>query len=227
MYIVQDNQNIFDLHFKACDCNRDGSILSTCDGNGVCQKCRNNVIGEKCDECDKDMFGFPNCRHCKYKFNKYKSEMCIRCTYFQVDEDEREELLFKSIKADDFQTIKSLVRLDTDIESREPEHNETSLLYAVRHGQCAIARWLLEKGADVSAANEFESTAIHIAAEVGNVWCLQDLIGQNADINQIDDWGYTPLDVAKYWDNKYAYSYLISRGAKCKACCHKRFGVPC
>ena len=214
------------FYFKACDCNREGSILSTCDGNGVCQKCLNNVIGEKCDKCDEELFGFPNCRHCKYRFKKYGSEICI-LLIFIVDEDEREELLFKSIKADDFSTIKALVRLDTDIESREPEHNETSLLYAVRHGQCAIARWLLEKGADVSAANEFESTAIHIAAEVGNVWCLQDLIGQNADINQIDDWGYTPLDVAKYWDNKYAYSYLISRGAKCKACCHKRFGVPC
>ena len=136
-------------------------------------------------------------------------------------------MLFKSIKADDFSTIKALVRLDTNIESREPEHNETSLLYAVRHGQCAIARWLLEKGADVSAANEFESTAIHIAAEVGNVWCLQDLIGHNADMNKIDDWGYRPLDMAKYKDNKFAYSYLKSRGAKCKACCHKRFGVPC
>ena len=130
---------------------------------------------------------------------------CKKCahlnslTYFtiSVDEDEREELLFKSIEADDFSTIKALVRLDTNIESREPEHNETSLLYAVRHGQCAIARWLLEKGADVSAANEFESTAIHIAAEVGNVWCLQDLIGHNADMNKIDDWGYRPLGHGK------------------------------
>ena len=61
--------NILVFYFKACDCNREGSILSACDGNGVCQKCRNNVIGEKCDKSDKDMFGFPNCRYCKCKFS--------------------------------------------------------------------------------------------------------------------------------------------------------------
>ena len=146
---------------------------------------------------------------------------------FTVDEDEKEELLFKSIEADDLPTIKALIRLNTDIDSREPEHNETSLMQAVRHGQCGIARWFLEKGADVSLVNEFESTALHIAAQIGKVECLQDLISYNADINKIDDWGYTPLDIAKYRDKKYAFSYLTSRGAKCKKCCYRRFGVPC
>ena len=53
------------IHSTACECDSGGSILPTCDENGICKKCRNNVIGDKCDDCEEDMFGFPNCRKCK------------------------------------------------------------------------------------------------------------------------------------------------------------------
>ena len=114
------------------------------------------------------------------------------------------------------------------MDAREPEHNETCLMQAIRHGHCHIAKWFLDKGSNLTAANVFESTAVHLASEIDNLECLQDLVSfDETDINMTDAWGYTPLDIAKYKDKRTTYSYLASIGAKCRACCNRRFGVPC
>ena len=85
----------------------------------------------------------------------------------------------------------------------------------------------LGHGADISVVNMFSSSAVHIAAKTGNLECLKILIENDAEINNHDGWGYTPLDVAKYKNRKVAYSFLTRIGAKCNACCHRRFGVKC
>ena len=100
-------------------------------------------------------------------------------------------------------------------------------MQAIRHGHCHIAKWFLDKGSNLTAANVFESTAVHLASEIDNLECLQDLVSFDADINMTDAWGYTPLDIAKYKDKRTTYSYLASIGAECRACCNRRFGVPC
>jgi len=51
-----------------CDCNlqgiRNASTDLACDqSNGQC-KCRENVTGQKCDQCAPGFYGFPNCQKC-------------------------------------------------------------------------------------------------------------------------------------------------------------------
>ena len=44
-----------------CECNEEGSMDSTCNGDGQCT-CKANIQGEKCDNCTDGYFDFPNCR---------------------------------------------------------------------------------------------------------------------------------------------------------------------
>ena len=66
-------------------------------------------------------------------------------SYALVDKNEKEKLLFESVKENDLHTVKNLVRLETDIEARNLEYNETLLLLAVKYGHCEIAKWALGK----------------------------------------------------------------------------------
>ena len=45
---------------SVCDCNTLGSSNSLCDSKGVCT-CKENISGDKCNECKNGYFGFPNC----------------------------------------------------------------------------------------------------------------------------------------------------------------------
>ena len=61
LYLMKISFEIsFDL---ACNCNVNGSENGSisCDQYGKCT-CKNNVVGDKCHECEIDFFGFPNCR---------------------------------------------------------------------------------------------------------------------------------------------------------------------
>ena len=50
------------LYFSlpACQCDIDGSIGITCDDDGKC-KCKPNVIGAKCNECEDGYYDHPHC----------------------------------------------------------------------------------------------------------------------------------------------------------------------
>ena len=43
-----------------CECNPLGSVSLDCDDHGLCQ-CKDNVVGDKCDQCAEEHFNFPNC----------------------------------------------------------------------------------------------------------------------------------------------------------------------
>ena len=47
---------------EECHCNGEGSEATTCDdGSGKCS-CKADVVGDKCDQCAVEHFGFPNCQ---------------------------------------------------------------------------------------------------------------------------------------------------------------------
>ena len=45
---------------QSCDCNPLGSVSLNCDDHGLCD-CKENVVGDKCDQCAEEHFNFPNC----------------------------------------------------------------------------------------------------------------------------------------------------------------------
>ena len=48
------------LDTDTCNCNTGGSSSLSCNSIGVCT-CKDNVNGEKCNECTTGFVGFPDC----------------------------------------------------------------------------------------------------------------------------------------------------------------------
>ncbi|OQR81165.1 hypothetical protein ACHHYP_16672 [Achlya hypogyna] len=73
------------------------------------------------------------------------------------------------------------------------------LLYAAHEGRVDEVRRLKLLGADVNAADYDGRTAMHIAASMGHVSVLEELVHQGANVHAVDRWGGTPLsDAARY-----------------------------
>ena len=52
---------VLQIHFLECKCNQKGSKGEQCDEpSGKCI-CKPNVIGNKCKECEKKFYKFPDC----------------------------------------------------------------------------------------------------------------------------------------------------------------------
>src|SRR5688572_15767942 len=74
---------------------------------------------------------------------------------------------------------------------------EVPLVEAARRGDVAAVRTLLRGGADASAAQGDGLTALHAAAEVGNVEIARMLIAAKANVDAKSRiGGYTPLHIA-------------------------------
>ena len=67
---------------------------------------------------------------------------------------------------------------------------------AVVSDQLEIARFLIEKGANINAPakDEYGGTPLHWAAVLGRVEMARQLIDAGANVNATDKNGYTPLD---------------------------------
>ena len=77
-----------------------------------------------------------------------------------------------------------------------------------------VAAYLLEKGADVGASTLDGNTALHRAAESGDVDMLKLLLDRGANVNAQRKSGRTPLVSAVVFGHGAAVRYLLSKGAK-------------
>ncbi|EQC32996.1 hypothetical protein SDRG_09518 [Saprolegnia diclina VS20] len=72
-------------------------------------------------------------------------------------------------------------------------------LYAAYEGNVEEIRRLKLLGADVNAADYDGRTAMHIAASMGHVAVLKELVYQGGNVHAVDRWGGTPLsDATRY-----------------------------
>ena len=76
----------------------------------------------------------------------------------------------------------------------------TPLMMALLHGREDIARALIEKGADVNAAETASTgfTCLHLACKAGLAEIVRLLIQKGARVNTPDYGGITPADVAAH-----------------------------
>ena len=56
------NQHQFLIWFLGCNCNSKGSNGTKCDNETGHCSCLLNISGNKCDQCVKGFYGFPNCQ---------------------------------------------------------------------------------------------------------------------------------------------------------------------
>jgi uncharacterized protein len=79
----------------------------------------------------------------------------------------------------------------------------------------ALARTLIERGADVNAAadNALRVAPLHAAASVGDVETMRLLLDRGADPNASHQLGFTPLHAAAANGNIEMAKLLVARGA--------------
>ncbi len=87
----------------------------------------------------------------------------------------------------------------------------TPLMHLMRFRKPVMSVWLLEHGTDVHATDEFGRTALHWAAlQGGRSDYLAALVEHCADPGSKDDFGDTPLDLAREKKRAKAIAYLES-----------------
>ena len=115
--------------------------------------------------------------------------------------------LFAAIRANDVQRLERALSgegasVDGTVAVKEEEATEffsgtmTALMLAVGLGHNRVARLLLERGADVHArgcADIWCATALHIAADFGNVEMIVALGAAGSDLSAADADGGTPI----------------------------------
>ena len=72
---------------------------------------------------------------------------------------------------------------------------------------------LLDKGGDVNATQESETSALHVASENGHLGIVKSLIEKGADVNAKDRFDKTPLYLALEKGHVEIVHYLIGKGA--------------
>lgn len=90
---------------------------------------------------------------------------------------------------------------------------EADLFYAAIKNKIGLAKYLLDRGANIELRNGDGATPLHIAAAFDSLQVATLLLDRGADINTGDENQYTPLYYAWSNDSFQVENLLRSRGA--------------
>lgn len=111
--------------------------------------------------------------------------------------DETVNRMFTAVRRGD---VDGMARLVEDepclLEVRTLWYNRTPLIEAAKEGQTGVVRFLLRRGADISANDIYGNTALHYAANGGYEELLSLLLSSGADVSRAGELGMRPLMVA-------------------------------
>jgi ankyrin repeat protein len=97
--------------------------------------------------------------------------------------------------------VKLLVKFGADVNLIAAETRQTPLHYAAQTGNLEIVKFLLSKGAEVSARMKNNCTPLNVTTEYGHLW------------------GKTPIHFAAQNGNPETVKFLLSKGAEVSARC--------
>ncbi|CCW60748.1 unnamed protein product [Phytomonas sp. EM1] len=132
----------------------------------------------------------------------------------QFDENGSTPLYFACMKhCVEIDTIRALLSLGASVDQKD-QYNETPLYIAVFNRRHAVARLLVDKGANVNQVNgSRKETALHIASRFGYEEIITWLLEKEADINAQDGDLETPLFAAARAGRHNSAYLLLASGA--------------
>jgi len=113
------------------------------------------------------------------------------------------------------EAIRELLDGGADVNEADPV-GVTALHLACRHGEDGIARFLIERGADVHAkTNELKIPILlrGCGHTDGHTECCRAVLDHGADVNEPDGNGFTPIMHAVMANNVELVKLLLRRGA--------------
>jgi ankyrin repeat protein len=108
--------------------------------------------------------------------------------------------------------VREAVEKDPSLVKATEWENATLLHDTVGQNHLDVAKYLLDKGADVNATTKDGLTALHMAAQNGNIGIITLLLERRAAIDALDAKSWTPLDRAEKWGHTDAAEFLRQRG---------------
>ena len=120
--------------------------------------------------------------------------------------------LHDAVEAGDFETAKSLIEKEVDINTKG-KLGETPLHWAAFWTNLDAVKLLIEKGADINGITNKKETPLHWASISGDVAIAMLLIEKGSDINAKDHKGATPLLAASLTGKLEIVKLLIQKGA--------------
>ncbi|MFC2118803.1 ankyrin repeat domain-containing protein [Bacteroidota bacterium] len=131
--------------------------------------------------------------------------MSLSCNLFGQD-------IFVSIKNDDLETVKNLIKKDKNILEKKDKNLMTPLAFASYYGKTKIVNCLIEEGANVKyQRGENGETSLHFASYFDYIEIARMLVDHGIDINA--GGSFTAIIAAIDTGSKRIAEYLISQGA--------------
>lgn len=116
--------------------------------------------------------------------------------------------LDRAIASGKLEEVKRQLGDGAQINARQGDGGSTLLSTAALHGQLYIAKYLLQRKANVNAANNDGNTPLHVAAFLCRTDIVQFLLDNGASVTQKNNRGETPIDVVSgEWSDGLAGFY--------------------
>ena len=118
---------------------------------------------------------------------------------------------------DNLESTRMLVEAGAEVNARTEAGDTALIVAAQRAGGARVVEYLLDKGANLKTATNDGATALHRAAECGDVDVLKLLVDKGADVDaqrKNPFGGQSPLASAVVFGHGTAVRYLLSKGAK-------------
>lgn len=132
------------------------------------------------------------------------------------------ERLLQAARTGDVAGVERALASGAPIDGGDPKRGETALMRAAAFGQRATVQTLLSAGANPMAESAGKRTALHAAAEGGDVDIIRDLLAKGLPVDGGADRGDTPLTVACAARQPAAVEALVAAGAR-----HEAMGSDC
>jgi len=125
--------------------------------------------------------------------------------------------IFETAKKGDTNALGVLLATDPFLLNAKDKEGNTPIFHAVAGEQVETVRFLVAKGAKVTAADTNGVTPLHVAAVVGNASIAKLLLDSGASIDAVTTQDITPLHWAAYYGSKEVAQVLIKHGAAVNA----------
>ena len=144
---------------------------------------------------------------------KYKTVFVTGLVILFVTIGASAETIVEAAKNGDLLAVKSILAQDPSKLNATDEDHYTALHWACMRAHWDVARYLIERGADVNVVGGDGGTQINWAVHHDNVEIVKLMIEKRAKLNIRNQWGMTELHTAIWRGNIHAVDYLLDHGS--------------
>ena len=127
-------------------------------------------------------------------------------------------------KSDSSETVEQLIRAGADKEATVPKELERPLHLAIRSGNEACVRCLLESGVDIEARDEWGWRPLHRATSLGRPQIVRTLLRHGTNVESSACNGWRPMHLAARYCQLETMKVLLDHGANPTAKTRKLLG---